>query len=372
MDFKICIIGAGVVGLAIAAKLSKEYDNIIVVEKHTKFGQETSSRNSEVIHSGVYYPQNSLKAKLCVEGRELLYSYCETHKISHNKCGKLIVATNTNEATMLESILQQSRMNGVSDGRIIDKDEVSILEPNVYAKSAILFPSTGIIDTHGLMRQLETDSLVNGVQIAYNNEVINLKKIESGYRIKVADDRDDDFEFTSEVVINASGLDAFNISSMVGLNCEEYKLYFWKGEYFAIGNGKNKLINSLIYPVPNTNITGLGVHATIDLNKGAKLGPNAIFLDRNKRDYSVDANHKLEFFNSARKFLPFLEIDDLHSDQAGIRPKLQRPGEVARDFIIKHEKDNGLTHFINLIGIESPGLTSSLAIAKYVSEIVIN
>ena len=372
MDFQVCVIGTGVVGLAIAAKLSCDYDDVIVIEKHTKFGQETSSRNSEVIHSGVYYPENSLKAISCVDGRELLYQYCEKHEIGHKKCGKLIVATTAHESKMLESILQQSKNNGVRDGRIIDRDEIHKLEPNVNAVTAILFPSTGIIDSHGLMKQLETDSTRNGAQFAYGNNVTGLRKTEKGYIIKVADNNEGDFEFTSEIVINASGLDAYNVSSMIGLNKKEYKIYYWKGEYFSIGNGKNKLINSLIYPVPNNNITGLGIHATIDLNKGAKLGPNTIFLDGNKSVYTVAAENKLAFFESARKFLPFLEFDDLHPDQAGIRPKLQKPGDTIRDFIIKNEAENGLPNFINLIGIESPGLTSCLSIANYVSEIVIN
>lgn len=372
MDFKICIIGAGVVGLAMAAKLSGEYENVIVVEKHKKFGQETSSRNSEVIHSGVYYPKDSLKAKLCVAGREMLYQYCEAHEIAHNRCGKLIVATDANEAKMLKAILWQSKINGVHDGRIITKEEIIKLEPNVNAFEAIHFPSTGIIDSHGLMKQLETESLINGAQIAYGNEVVKIEKIRGSYSLTVSEDQESDFEFTSEVVINASGLDAFAVSSMIGLDREQYRIYFWKGEYFAIGNGKNKLINALIYPVPNRNITGLGVHATIDLNGGVKLGPNAIYQLQNNRDYTVSSDHKSEFFESARKFLPFLELADLQPDQAGLRPKLQKPGDPVSDFIIKNEGANGFPNFINLIGIESPGLTACLAIADHVSQIIKN
>jgi L-2-hydroxyglutarate oxidase LhgO len=371
MDFKVTIIGAGVVGLAIAAKLSSKYTDVIVLEQHNKFGQETSSRNSEVIHSGVYYPADSFKAKLCVEGRQLLYSFCDEHEIKYNKCGKLVVATNIEEKELLKSILDQSHKNGVSDSRIIDPVEIGNLEPNIKAISAIHFPSTGIIDSHGLMKQLETDCFCNKSQIAYGNTVQSICKIQNGYSI-IVNDPDGEFEFTSEVVVNASGLEAFNNSSSIGLNNEEYKQYYWKGEYFAIGNGKNKLINSLIYPVPNKNITGLGVHATIDLNHGARLGPNAIYLDGNVKDYTVDPDHKKSFFESASKFLPFLELDDLHPDQAGIRPKLQKPGDPFRDFIIKNEAENGYPNFINLIGIESPGLTSCLSIANYVDSLLLN
>jgi L-2-hydroxyglutarate oxidase LhgO len=371
MDFNVCIIGAGVVGLAVAAKLAKDYNKVIVIEKNTKFGQETSSRNSEVIHSGIYYPKASLKSKLCVEGKELLYKYCEENTINHKKCGKLIVATNAGESKLLRPILHQSKINGVTDSRIIGRDEIQKLEPNISAINAIYFPSTGIIDSHGLMKQLETDSIVSGTQIAYNNNIIGIQKIVKGYSVMI-EEEGGAFEITTEIVINASGLEAYTTSSLIGLKQAEYKIFFWKGEYFGIGNGKNKLINSLVYPIPNKNITGLGVHATIDLNQGAKLGPNAIFLKDNRLDYRVDIMNKSSFFDSARKFLPFLEFDDLHPDQAGIRPKLQKPNDSFRDFIIKNEKDNGFKNFINCLGIESPGLTSCLAIAEYVKSLLID
>jgi len=372
MDFKVAIIGAGVIGLAIARKLSSKYPDVIVLEKHNKFGQETSSRNSEVIHSGVYYPSNSLKSKLCVEGRKLLYRFCRANEINYNKCGKLIIATTTEEKEQLKSIQLNSIKNGVSNSRIIEANEIEEIEPNINAISAIRYPSTGIIDSHGLMKRLETDCINNNGQIAYGNKVNKIRKIENGFSIIVEDELESEFEFTSEIVINASGLEAYNISSAIGLAKEEYKQYFWKGEYFAIGNGKNKLINSLIYPVPDKNITGLGVHTTIDLNHGAKLGPNAIYLNGIPKDYSVDAGNRKSFYESAKKFLPFLEVGDLHPDQAGIRAKLQKPGDPFRDFIITNEAENGLPNFINLIGIESPGLTSCLSIANYVDSLIIN
>lgn len=368
MDYKITIIGAGVVGLAIAENLSKTYSNIIVLERHKKFGLETSCRNSEVIHSGIYYPSDSLKAKLCVKGKELLFNYCDKHEINYKKCGKLVIANTNEEKIILESILNQSKNNEVTDGRIIFKDEIQTIEPNIKAIEAIHFPSSGIIDGFGLMKSLETESKNNGVQFAYGQHVSKLSKIEKGYCITVTDDFGDDFEFTSEIVINSSGLEAFNISSKIGLNELENKVYYWKGEYFSIGNGKGKLLNSLIYPVPNKNMTGLGIHATIDLGNRVKLGPNAIFLNNNKLDYSVSSKNKKKFYDSAVKFLPFLEFNDLNEDQAGIRPKLQKPGDPFRDFIIRNEYQKGFKNFINLIGIESPGLTSCLAIAEYVNK----
>lgn len=372
-DVNICIIGAGVVGLAEAMELSKVHNNIFLLEKHSKFGQETSSRNSEVIHSGIYYPANSLKASLCVAGHKLLYDYCEQKDIRFNKCGKLIVATNSEEEKQLEGIIKQSKINGVEGAYIIGKEEIAKLEPYIVAHSAIYFPSTGIVDSYGFMKQLETDSINNGVQIAYESEVIDIRKIEidnkTVYEIEVSE-ANSSFSFTSNFIINSAGLFADNIAAMVGLELPEYKLHYWKGEYFGISNGKNKLIKHLIYPVPNKNITGLGVHATIDLDGGLKLGPNAIFMDNNTFDYSVSKDHSKEFYNSVSKFLPFLTEGDLHPDQAGIRPKLQKPGDPVKDFVISEESSKGYPGFINQIGIESPGLTASLAIAKHVRNLI--
>ena len=372
MDFKITIIGAGVVGLAIAENLSNSFSNIIVLEKNKTFGLETSSRNSEVIHSGIYYPSSSLKAKLCVSGKQMLYEYCDKHNVNYNKCGKLVIANTIDEKETLVSILNQSAINNVKDGRLIFKDEIQELEPNIKAIEAIHFPSSGIIDGFGLMKSLASESEKKGVQFAYEQSVSRLNKIDNGYCITATDELGNDFEFTSEIVINSSGLEAFNISSKIGLDNPKNHVYYWKGEYFSIGNGKGNLLNSLIYPVPNKNITGLGVHVTIDLGNRAKLGPNAVFLKNNKIDYSVSPNNKIVFYNSAVKFLPFLELNDLNEDQAGIRPKLQKPGDPFRDFVIINENDNGYKNFINLLGIESPGLTSCLAIAKYVENQILN
>lgn len=368
-DTNILIIGAGVIGLAIAAELSKNNHGIYVIEKYNKFGQETSSRNSEVIHSGIYYPTGSLKATLCVKGREMLYDYCQKKEVQYNKCGKLIVATNEVEEKQLVGILKQSQQNGVTDGELITKERVTELEPHIRAQSALYFPSTGIIDTHGLMKQLETDAIINGVEFAYNSEVVGIKKESDYYKVEVKDEVDGEkstYSFTSNIVINASGLHSDEIAAMVGLSFPEYKLHYWKGEYFGVGNGKHKLVNHLIYPVPNLNITGLGVHGTLDLNGALKLGPNTIYLPNRDKDYSIDINNLTEFHQSASTFMPFLEEEDLHPDQAGIRPKLQKPGDPARDFIIKEETDKGFPNFINLIGIESPGITASLAIAAEV------
>lgn len=369
MDTNIIIIGAGVVGLAIARELSSQFDDVYLVEKNKTFGQETSSRNSEVIHSGIYYPKGSLKATLCVEGKKLLYDYCQKNQILHKKIGKLVVSTNETEDLQLFSILQRARENNVEDARLLSVEEIKQLEPHITATSSIYFPSTGIIDSFGLMKQLETDAINNGTQIIYRTKVTKIKKIENGYKVTIQDDYGTDF-FSTNIVINAGGLYADKIAEMVGIKDPSYKIHFWKGEYFSVGNGKNKYIKHLIYPVPHQNNTGLGIHATLDINNRLKLGPNAIYLPQKNIDYKVDKTNLQHFYVAAKKFLPFIDLNDLQSDQAGIRPKLQKPNDHARDFIIRNEKDKGFNNFINLIGIESPGLTSCLAIGKKVKEII--
>ncbi len=369
MDTNICIIGAGVVGLAIAARLSERYKGVYGVERHKKFGQETSSRNSEVIHSGIYYPEGSLKARLCVEGRRMLWEYCRENEILHNKCGKFIIATDEEEASHLPGILERAKKNGVEGASFASPEEVKEKEPYLNAFQTLYFSESGIVDSHGLMKNLEKDAHLNGAELAYGTEVKKLRKIEGGYEITVKDDYGD-FTFTSQKLINAAGLGSWNISQMMGIDDPYYTLYFWKGEYWAVGNGKNKYVNRLIYPVPEQNATGLGIHATVDLNRGLKLGPNAVYQGDNPLEYSVDKSRKPDFYESAKRFLPFLELEDLHPDQAGIRPKLQKPGDPIRDFVICHEKERGYPGFINLIGIESPGLTSCLSIAKYVEQLL--
>ena len=253
---------------------------------------------------------------------------------------------------------------------MIDKDEISILEPNILALKALLSPSTGIIDSHSLMKQYETIAVNNGAQMVYGNEVTGIRKTEEGYELTLRQPDGSKYSFTSRTVINAAGLCSDKISEMVGLFDDNLKIHFCKGQYFRINPPKNRLVKGLVYPVPFKNLDGLGVHITIDLSGGVKLGPDVTYLDENIYDYSVDASKLQEFYKSARKFLPFLEPDDIAPEMAGIRPKIQRKGEEEKDFYIKEETERGCPGFVNLIGIESPGLTASLAIAKYVNGIL--
>jgi L-2-hydroxyglutarate oxidase LhgO len=370
MDADITIIGAGVVGLAIAEKVSEEHKNVFLIEKHISFGQETSSRNSEVIHAGIYYTKDSLKSRLCVEGKWMLYDYCKKYNVPYNNCGKLIVATSENEIPVIEGIRQTAIKNGVDDLSFIGREEIVELEPNIFALKALYSPSTGIVDSHSLMKQYETNALNNGCQIVYGSEVIGIIKVRDGYKITLLDADKQNYSFTSKIIINSAGLTSDKISEMVGITDENLKILFCKGEYFRINPPKNKMIKRLIYPVPYHNMEGIGIHVTIDMGGGVKLGPDVKYLESNIYDYKLTASKQEAFYLSAKKFLPFIEFDDLAPEMAGIRPKIQKPGEPLRDFYIMEESKRGFQGYINLIGMESPGLTSSIAIAKYVEKLI--
>ncbi len=365
---EITIIGAGVVGLALAAEIADTSREILVIERHEHFGQETSSRNSEVIHAGIYYPKDSLKAKLCVEGNRLLYQICAQHQIPHQKIGKLIVALNDEEVEGLESLLARGRDNGVSDLQLLSQKEVRQMEPHINVSSALWSGSTGIIDTHSLMKYFETSAISKGVDFAYGCEVESIEKKTDGYEVDIRDADGERFSFLSRIVINSAGLCADKIAALAGIDIDAagYRIHYCKGEYFSLGGGKHKSIHHLIYPPP-TSIS-LGIHVVLDLQGRVKLGPNAFYV--NEIDYQVNEAHKKDFLESVIPILPFVEESDITPDMAGIRPKLQAPEDPVRDFVISHEATLGLPGLINLIGIESPGLTASPAIAKYVKEMI--
>lgn len=363
----IVIIGAGVVGLAIAEELSKKYKEIVVLEKHNSFGQETSSRNSEVIHAGIYYPKDTLKAKLCVEGRALLYEICQKYNIPFKKIGKLIVASEEDEIPPLEELFKKGKDNGVDDLRLINIGDLKKMEPNVNGVVALYSPSTGIVNSHRLMQYFSDTAQSNGVTISYGSEVIDIKKCVNDYEVAVKNNNEV-CSLNTKIVINSAGLDSDRIAEMVGIDIDRsnYKLHYCKGQYFRVNHSKSHLIKRLIYPVPKPKSAGLGVHATLDLSGGIRLGPDGRYLKNRIEEYSVDDSQKNSFFVAANRLLPFIHKDDLYADTAGIRPKLQKEGDDFKDFIIREETDKEFRGFINLIGIESPGLTASSAIAKFV------
>ena len=366
-EIDIIIIGAGVVGLAIAAEVSRTNQNVFVFEKNRTFGQETSSRNSEVIHAGMYYPEDSLKAKFCVTGNHLLYEFCEKYKINHKRMGKLIVAADDTETREVERLYRQGIKNGINVLQMLTRDEIKRLEPNVEATAGLLSPSTGVVDSHDLMKTFFGCAKENGVAFVFGAEVINIHKNAGGYKISIQDS-ERNYSVTARVVINAAGLFSDRVAQSAGIDVEKagYKLHYCKGAYFSLNPKNRRLVNRLVYPVPEQ--AGVGVHVTLSLDGSMRLGPNVNYMET--IDYTVDKNDKTEFYQAAHRYLPSIEFDDLAPDFAGVWPKLQAKGKGFRDFVIRDEADKGLPGLINLIGIESPGLTASPAIAKYVAEIV--
>ncbi len=364
---EIAVIGAGVVGLAVAHALSGHFQGIIVLEQHSSFGQETSSRNSEVIHSGIYYPPESLKTKLCIRGRRCLYEFCSRHKVPFHKLGKLLVATNACEQAVLQKLVENASACGIENVRSLSRSEVLSQEPSLRVRAAVLFEETGIVDSHALMNCLLALARSRGVDFSFSVKVVGIAHENNRYRVTVQEPNGERFSFLSNWVINCAGLNAPSVDEfLVAGNQKKYRLYPCKGQYFRIMHPEKFGIRHLVYPPPTA--VSLGIHLTPDLAGGLRLGPDAQYVTA--IDYAVRESDKTLFFESARTYLPDLSIQDLVPDIAGIRPKLQGPDDQFQDFIVKEESPRGLPRLINLIGIESPGLTASLALGEYVREVV--
>ena len=359
----ILVIGAGVVGLSVGYQLSKKFEDVVVVDKEDYLGRHTSSRNSEVIHSGLYYNHGSLKHLLCVRGNKLMYQFCDEHNVPNQNCGKLIVATSEEELPYLEKLIENGKKNGVEGMVIYDEAKTKELEPTVKAIKSLYVPSTGIIDTHKFMEKLAYLTEENDGFVVYDMEVTSIEKKDNGYLVKFSNGE----EYLANYVVNAAGLFSDKIAEMAGIDIEKnnLKIHWCKGEYYKTTKIKN--IKHLIYPLPDPKGIYLGIHLTINLNGEVRFGPNAYYVD--KLDYKMDETYKEEFFKAVNKYLD-IEIDQLQMDDTGIRPKLQGPDDDFRDFYIKEESEKGLKNFINLIGIESPGLTSALAIAEEVEKFI--
>jgi L-2-hydroxyglutarate oxidase LhgO len=366
-EIDVAIIGAGVIGLATAREIAQEKKEVFVFEKNRTFGLETSSRNSEVIHAGIYYPEDSLKAKLCVEGKNLLYELCDRHNIAYKKSGKIIVAASKNEITQLEKLYEQGRKNGVDDLVLLSRTELKKLEPNIEARAGLLSPSSGIFDSYTLLKFLYSQAKEKGAEFVFDTEVIGIERAGAKYKVQIKD-RDGISAFVAHVVVNCAGLNSDRMAQLAGIDIAKagYKLHYCKGEYFSLNSKYKNLVSRLIYPTPEQ--VGHGIHFKQGLDGRVLLGPSAHYVEA--IDYAVEETHKQAFYNSAKRFLPLVELEDLAPESAGIRPKLQGPGEGFRDFVIAHEEKAGFPGLINLIGIESPGLTASLAIARYVDRMM--
>ena len=380
IDFDVAVIGAGVVGLATARALAMVGKKVIVLESNNSVGQETSSRNSGVIHAGIYYDKNSLKAKTCVRGRILLYEYLVKHKISHKKIGKLIVTNHTN-ASQLEKLFFRGVENGVEELKIVEKQYLESYIPDVRADLAIHSPVSGIVDVHGFMQSLTGEIQDHGGDIAKLSKFVSAKQLkgyEKGWEIQVSCEGLDSerIVISSHWLINSAGLFAAQIASRIeGMPGEEIpSTYFTKGDYFAVSGSCP--FNTLIYPLPEKG--GLGTHLTLDLGNQALLGPDVepMSLDKNTFDsnqpfdYSISENKRFKFYENTVKWWPSLKIDQLQPAYSGIRPKLNPITEKPADFIIQNTVANDITGLINLFGIESPGLTASLAIAEIIESYI--
>ena len=357
------VVGAGVVGLAIARALALAGREVMVLEAADAIGTGTSSRNSEVIHAGIYYPQASLKARLCVAGKQLLYGYCAERGIAHRRCGKLIVATDPAQVLQLKGIASKAVVNGVHDLRQLTREEARALEPALECSAALLSPGTGIVDSHALMLSLQGDLENAGGLVALNSALARVECTGDGFLLSA----EDGTQLLADVLVNSAGVHAQQLASRIdGLDARFVPpSHFCKGNYFTLA-GRSPF-SRLIYPVPEA--AGLGVHLTIDLGGQAKFGPDVQWVD-SADDLAVDPARGDAFYAEVRKYWPALADNALLPGYAGIRAKVQAQGEGAKDFMIQGPDEHGVRGLVNLFGIESPGLTSSLAIAEHVARLL--
>lgn len=362
------VVGGGVVGLAAGAALAASGRRVVLLERHARLAQESSSRNSQVIHAGLYYPPGSEKARLCVAGRELVYERCARLGIGHRQLGKLVVATTQEEVTGLESLLAQGRENGAPGLELLDAGAVARREPQVRAIAALLSPRTGIVDADALCLSFAAELEAGGGTILPRAEVVGLEPAPVGYRVAVRGPGGEAEEVTCAAVVNAAGLEADRIAALAGLDVDAlgYRIHPCKGDYFALAPGAGLRVRGLVYPVHRG--AGLGIHVTPDLGGRIRLGPDATYVER--IDYRVDPAKAVRFAEAVGRFLPGLRAEWLAPDGAGVRAKLAAPGEAFRDFVVREESGRGRPGLVNVIGIESPGLTASPALGHRVVELL--
>jgi L-2-hydroxyglutarate oxidase LhgO len=352
------VIGAGVVGLAVARALALAGREVMVLDAANAIGLGASSRSSEVIHAGIYYPAGSLKAQLCVRGKALLYDYCAARHVPHSRCGKFIVATDPSQVAALSEVAAKAAANGVGDLLLLSAGQALVMEPQLVCSAALFSPSTGIIDSHALMLALQADIESTGGVVVLNTAVAQVIPAAAAIHLIATDG----FEVTASTVVNAAGLGAQQLANHSALPTR------WaKGNYFSL-TGKSPF-SRLIYPLPEPG--GLGVHATLDLGGQTRFGPDVQWVD-SPDDLAVDPARGQAFYAEVRKYWPALADGALQPDYAGIRAKLHGPEQPSADFVIEGQAEHGMAGWINLLGIESPGLTSCLAIAERVAELLSN
>ncbi len=366
----IAIIGAGVVGLAVAAELSANAQ-VAVLERRESYGLETSSHNSGVVHAGIYYPPDWLKTTLCVEGNRLLYEWAERYGVRYQRCGKLIIAIDDEEVPRLRELYNAAQRNGVSELRLIEaRGELAALEPSVTAVAAIFSGTSGVVDQMELMRSFTRVAEANGAMVAYKHELLSAARGGESFVLEVAGPDGERFEMEASVLVNSAGLFADRVAAMLGYPLDggegapRLRQAINKGRYYDIVNAPQAgRLRHLVYPLPYADRAGLGVHVTLDVDGGVHLGPDTEWLDEGAPlDYRADDRRRETFVESARRYLPWLEADDIMPGQVGYRPKLSGPGEPPADFLIWHDRG-----YLHLGGIESPGMTAALAIAKRIT-----
>jgi L-2-hydroxyglutarate oxidase LhgO len=364
-DVDCIVIGAGVVGLAVARALARGGREVVILERERHFGMHTSSRNSEVIHAGLHYTPGSLKARLCVAGRDLLYRYCTERGIGHRRCGKLTVATSEEQLATLEKIAINARASGVFDLQWFDAEQAARAEPQLQCLRALWSPSTGIIDSHAYMQALLADAEASGAIIAYGTQVASLRPTPAG--IEVVIEKESSADVRARLVINAAGLEAHLVAASIeGFPAQHIPaISYAKGSYFALTGASP--FTRLVYPAPRAG-GHLGIHLTIDLAGAARFGPDTEWVDT--MDYAVDPRRAAFFAEVIREYWPRLDARRLYPAYAGIRPKISAAGEATRDFYISGPDDHGLAGIVNLFGIESPGLTASLALGETIAAMI--
>jgi L-2-hydroxyglutarate oxidase LhgO len=364
------VIGAGVVGLGVARQLAMTGLETVILEKNEHFGMETSARNSEVIHAGIYYPKNSRKAEFCVRGRDMLYRFCESHGVGHKRLGKLIVATHADQSGKLAGIARQAADNGVTDLKPLSRAEIAALEPNLFAVEGLLSPSTGIIDSHQYMLALLGGAESNGASLVRKAQVTAIERSADGYALRI-ENAGNVFTLQARVLINSAGLWAQHVAELIEALPRRFvpPLRLAKGNYATLSI--KSPFQHLVYPVPEPG--GLGVHLTLDLGGQARFGPNVQWLESNdpaEIDYAVPSSIAKEFAPRIAQYWPAIREEMLAPGYSGVRPKTAGPENPIQDFQIDGPAVHGLPGLVNLFAMESPGLTSSLAVAEHVASLI--